>query len=303
VLWSALAIAGAFRTEDVSAGARWVAHVDLESFRGTRVGAYVLEELNDDKLGKKFAAWEAMFGVDPREDLDSLTAYGTGKENGVAVVRGRLDTQRLITLVEADDNHEQTLHRDHVIHAWTDKKKTGRAGAAGTVLTYGCAYDHQTVVVGDTADIVGEALDVLDGVHAHLDDAGAVGAPGSSVASPFLTVRGRPAEMENLNPQATVFQEARSVSFSAGETGANVEAVLDLDAGDTQKAANIHMVAQGMIGLAAMQAQQEQDAGKAALVNAVKVSLDGSAIRMHLSHPVADVLEMMRSARAGAGSQ
>ena len=59
---------GTFRSTQVSSGATWVVHADLEQLRQTQLGAFVTNELSAGPLADKLAAFAAVFGFDPRKD-------------------------------------------------------------------------------------------------------------------------------------------------------------------------------------------------------------------------------------------
>ena len=64
-----MANAGALKKKTVSADTKWVMHADIENFKNTQIGSYILGELGKEGANKKLAAIQAIFNFDPRKDL------------------------------------------------------------------------------------------------------------------------------------------------------------------------------------------------------------------------------------------
>jgi len=73
----------------IAADADWVAHLDMEALKQTEVRAFIDREMRTPEAERKLDACKAMFAFDPRDDLKSLSAYGTGQD-GVMIIEGVL---------------------------------------------------------------------------------------------------------------------------------------------------------------------------------------------------------------------
>ena len=160
-LFALAANAGPLQRNLVAANAVWVAHLDVDRFKETEVGQYVLAEMEKPEAQNKFAAFQAVFSFDPREDIRGLTLYGTGNrpEEGVLILQGRFDANRLLTLVRAAKDYTSSNHRAHVVHEWTDEKKEAQGRKDARTVA---AFHSGRLVLGQGRGTVAAALDVLD---------------------------------------------------------------------------------------------------------------------------------------------
>src|SRR5271155_3063307 len=154
------------RRVDVASDPVWVLHVDCDALRPTAVGQFILSEMDKAGAGSKLAAFEAIFGVDPRKQLHGVTVYSGGQqEEGVLLVYADFDPNRLEMLAQSADDPKSTRHNSHVIHSWIDNKKKPKDGVQPR--TY-AAIEGSRVIFGQREDVVAAALDVLDGTAANL---------------------------------------------------------------------------------------------------------------------------------------
>ena len=159
--------AGPIAMSEIPANVKWIAHIDADAMRESVVvrSAY-------DAAMEKFG-WAEMilqnarddWGTDPRDDLHSLTFYGTGytPQQGVLIVKLEINSEKLLAKAQAAPEHATLKHGEYVLHTW----KEGRAGGQGHTAT-GVLYKSNVFVFGARTDDVKKALDVLDGKAASL---------------------------------------------------------------------------------------------------------------------------------------
>jgi len=82
--------------EKIPQNANWVAHVNIETFRSSEVGSFVLKEiLKLPQMKQKLDGLKIGFGVDI-DQLGFVTAYGSGAKNeGVIFAKGGFNTKQL----------------------------------------------------------------------------------------------------------------------------------------------------------------------------------------------------------------
>lgn len=141
------ASAGPFQRSDVAAEPTWVVHVDCDGLRTTPIGQYFLAERDKPEAQSKLAPLQTMFGFDPRKQLHGVTLYSTGKvpEEGVLMVYGEFDADRLISMVSGAQDYQTTPYKKHVIHHWVDDKKKPVNGVQPRV--YGAIQGSRIVFV------------------------------------------------------------------------------------------------------------------------------------------------------------
>lgn len=293
---AATAVAAPFDAADVAGEAKWVAHLDADDFRSTQVGQHVLNELNTtEQVANRLNALQAILNFDPRTDLSSITLYGTdhGHEKASAILRGAIDGDHLVILVKADANYASFEHRTHKVHIWTHKHGLESGGSAASSRIHGCLYSDDTLVVGHSADAIKLALDVLDGQSSDLASTAALGDLTPFSQATFFVAAARPSDIAGLDPRAAVFREASSVVASLAETGGTLQARVAMDMGNAETAAGIQAIAQGMISLFTLDAQQKADTDAAALLGDTQVTLSGSEVHLGLAVPAATVIGLI----------
>ncbi len=278
--------------------ARWVAHIDIERLKSTQLGQYVLGELDKAEPNRKFLAFQAIVGVDPRKDLASVTMYGPDNQpsNTVTLFRGTLDVQKIETLVRAATEYQEMNHNGHTIHSWVDTGHGNRRMFA-SVLADG------TVVFGSDAALR-QALDVVDG---RAPKAAALAFPGLTAASqtPIFLASADLQNMGNLNPQAAVLAQASSAFVTLSEAGEQVAIRIGLQAKTPEAATQIESVARGLAAMAALNEAQNPEMAK--LSASTSITRDETRVDVSIKYPVADAIaglkQMSKQVKQGNGSR
>ncbi len=275
-----------FRMADVAADAKWIAHADVDTLKGTRLGDRVLDKLNENEVEVKLEALEAVFNFDPREDLSGLTLYGSAgdSQEAVAVIRGNFDAKRLVTLIRAGDTYKKSTHGAHRIHSWIDEEEPDKR-------KYGSFPDDNTLVISDAKAMVKDALDVLDGTGKSLSPSGELGDAVAGNNGSFFIAAVNMAELPDLAPDAAMLKKARAFQLSLGEAGSDVEGTLRLTATDEDVAEQVQKVLEGMIAFAHL--NQEDQPELLAIAKAAEITRDGNVVEVVLRHPADEVIAFL----------
>jgi hypothetical protein len=290
--------AGSLVHRDVDASAAWVAHADIENLRGTAFGRHLLEKMQEPEAAQKLAAFEALWRFDPREDIASLTLYGWGQKkegDGVLVVRGRLDREHLTTVVGGGEGYETRTHGNHLLHSWLDKKTED--GDEITKRKYGVFHTSGVLVLGEDADGMNKALDVLDGQRPSLETENPFALLASvQDAAFFMATADFAALSSNAKPKAQLFKNAAAAAMGIGESNQRMFGTLVLETGEPQAAKGMKMIADGLIALALLNA--ENDPNAAQLAEAAQVNAEGNRLVIQLSCSSDEFIAMVEEAEA-----
>jgi len=290
--------AGPPQEKQVSAEARWVAHMDVEAFVTSGFGKFML-----DRMSEKPEAVEGMdefietFNMDLTQDLFSVTLYGTeyAPTAAVVILRGRVDHDRLLELLGANEAHETLEYGDHTIHTWLQAPE----GEEDDGVRHGAFHGDELVVISRTADVLKHALDVLDGEAGSLAGASDSFLPRFSEGA-FLTVAGTDfAVPEDAKPKAAVLLkkvsgmwmelgEARDAMFLRG-------GVTAVSARDGQQ---LRDILAGLVALARLGQENATEMGKelgpwAPLLKGTRVSGRGASVELEVTATLDEVLDMM----------
>jgi hypothetical protein len=296
------ALSAPLRRADVSANPVWVLHLDCDALRPTAIGQFILSEMDKEGGDSKLAAFEAIFGVDPRSQLHGVTAYsGASKpEEGVLLVYADFDPKRLVTLAQAAHDYDSTKHNKHVIHSWIDEKKQAKNGVRPR--TY-AAIDGSCVLFGQHEEVVAAALDVMDGAATNLETSKAYPELSASGGGRIIQAAARKMDFGGSDPKATLFKMSKEVWLEASDTGHQVNATLHLEADDDDVASSINAVAQGLVALVKLQAEKQDSKpvkGDAARLLAKSLTLkqDGASVVAGLSLPEDQVIDFVKTSQA-----
>lgn len=288
----------------VDGEARILAHLDFEQFKSTAVGQWFLEELRKPDAENKFAAMKAVFNFDPREDMRSLTFYGTVREEGVLILDGKFDIDRAVTLLKAGQGYSTQSYDGETIHSWFDPKKAcGRheaaapQGSPAQPNSFAVVMTGGNIVMGEKLASVERAIDVIKGRRPVLSQHSPLSAliPDGNV--PVLLAGADLAGLQPRKAKSGTFDGLTSASMTAGEQGGNVMLNVQLEAKDDATAAQIQAVIQGFISLGILSAKDNPE--KAALFSRMTCTLNGKAIHLVANLPAADFLKFCQTCKPG----
>lgn len=159
--------------------AKWVIHIDFKALGQTKVA----EQVRQKRGQLLFAArtWlENRYGVDPRQDLDSLTAFGNSYEThtGTLVLRANFDQQKVQARLEQKPNVQKmslgeytvyTIPLEHPQHYnrqaanKADASEAERAAQQHARTVHVVLMDGKTMVLTSSRDRLQGALDLVKG--------------------------------------------------------------------------------------------------------------------------------------------
>lgn len=285
---AAAAWAGPFNPADVPAEAAWFAHVDVDQLKATQVGKSVLEQLTTGEADKKFAALHAVFNFDPRKDLAGLTVCGTG-DKSYALLRGKFDAERLVTLLRANDGYQSATHEGYTVHSWLDENKAKKKGPDKARM-FGAFHPGGAVVISEQAAVLGHALALLDGKK----PSAAFKAPASPGFVPFMV--GTVSDLSGTDPKNAILKLARGGMVLLGEDGDRVKGRMSIETADSATASNLLKVAEGM--RSALLLNTEKDPRAARLAGSASVALEGQTVSVQLDFPAAEIAQAIREEAA-----
>ena len=276
---------------DVAAGARWVVHADLDSFKGTEMGRYMMDKLVDPAARNKLAAFRQMFQFDPSEDIASVTLYGATRreEDAIALFRGRFNGDALVTLLKANDTYKLRREDGVEIHSWIDEKK------GGDHRTFGAILDNQVVILGRGGDLVARAAAVVQGRSAGLNPADAA-LPLPQGSPSFFAAAANLQDLGIDDPRAAMVRDIVAGSIVFGEQAAQMQGTIRVTTRTPEAAGQMNAMLSGLLAMAQMNREQKPEL--AGLAQRVKPSVDGSTFTVSMAVPVRDLIAEMEKHQA-----
>lgn len=280
--------AESFRTAEVSADAAWIVHVDVAALKQTPIGEMILKEMNRTTSEAELNAIQAIFNFDPREDLSGVTLYGAGArpDQSVALLRGRFDPTRLVTLVRANPSYEASQSGSHAIHSWIDQKKPEAK------RVYAGFSGEDALAISESRDRAVLALDVLGGDAASLDPAEDVAAAIQGTPASLFMAAANMADMPDVAPEAALLKKARSFQLSLAASGENLEGTLRVNTDSARTAERVEHILKGMMAFAELNDADQPDL--AAMARNMDIARDGDGVVCAMRHPLDKVAMFMQ---------
>lgn len=294
------AVAGPLQRSHVSADAAWLVHLDVDRFKQTQLGQFVMGELDKPEAQAKFDAFQAIFSFDPRRSVQGCTLYsrGSAPTDAVLLLYGSFDANRLVTLAKAGKEYQSADHRGYVIHSYLEERRRHRSGEG--IRTFGAIHAGGAVVFGQKESRVKEALDTLDRLQSSLEGAAAFSQWAGAPSTAFLLGAVRRTDTLNLDARAAFLKQCSQYSLTAGEVQGTlgVDSLLTTDSEET--AANVLAMNQGLKALLAFQTDKP---GAVRLAEAMSVSQVGANVLVSISLPANELVQFLNDAAAKQAAQ
>jgi hypothetical protein len=285
-LLAAMAQAAPFDAKDVSANAKWVAHIDVDAVRDSSLvqKAFDTCDILKNQSGMVFDKIDTEVGIDLRTDLHGITLYGTDtvKGHGVAIVFTKVNHEPLLEKAKNAPDHKVTRHGGVEIHSWTHKEGS-KIHSYGDHTLAGAFYKADVIVLASSVELVGHAIDVLSGKSPGITDAKS---PLGGHVYPGSTVLVRAIAMPDA-PECPVIKDIESFRIAMGETDGKSFFRESVVVKKPEVAKQMKTVAEGFKAMGALSCGDDADVMK--LVNGVQVTVKGNTLSVHWDAPADDV--------------
>jgi hypothetical protein len=251
--------AGEFDPRSVSSEAAWVAHLDIEAMARSRFLLALREAGQEFANEFDFDLIESRFGVDPYEELASLTFYApkSGDDAAVAVVRA---------------STKASIAWSHLIEAGRFVRKVADHDVysigVGSERSFGCALPEaggqRTFVLAANEKALGPALAVLEGKARSLADvrngeldvratagamfwaSGAASTHRSVFTSGAMRLIAEIADLDSSRSRS-IAESAKTLFFEIGEEGSSLFTRLETTSSTGEAAATIGEILRGVV--------------------------------------------------------
>jgi hypothetical protein len=251
VLLAPPAVADVLQKSRIPAGARWIAHLDVQAMRSSKLYALVREEsANDgtDEVADGLAEFRMFAGLDPTQDFESVTLYSVSfSEKGcVALLAGGAKIDGALEKMKTLENYRTTPVQGHVLHTWGDLGDTWYA----SVHRVSGSEDRVVVASQDPAQVV-RGLSVLAHESESLAEAAQPAIRATPAASSILFAAAGESldELGRIEPVSAVAKLTKAVVLDVGEDRGALSARVSLDTRTPEDAQRIHQVLQGAVAL------------------------------------------------------
>lgn len=287
------ASADVLRKQSVPEKARWVAHIDVESLARSQLLQSLKEHGLQKEIESAFAEDEDLAGIDPLHDVRSVTVFNSTEDDDhtVIVVRASDKADALLARHQKETNSHMIDFGGRKLHAWGDSE-----GGKQQVAYFGSINggSDRMIVVGEDAQSVSEAIDVVEGKCKSLADTDALAfRRGPSDGAILFAAAIEPIAALGENPAtSTVARLANAWRLEFGEQRGSLYGDLWLKTGSTEDAAKLQQVLQGATALVGLMAPQVGPR-ISSILSGLSFQSSGTEVTGTFHCAVADVMELI----------
>lgn len=281
LFWAAPVFPGTIPASLVPEGARWVVHLDMEKFVGTRLFASVEKGGQFEIKTRDAARW---LKLDPTKDIKGVTLIGFeagAKGEPVVAVSGTFDKAQLLGLIALDEKHTETAYGAYTVYS---------SGGDG----YGAFVNDNLVVLSENRATLERILDTAGGKSKSFAGTALAAAlkdvPGGAFLSgvlPDLSGLGR-----EIGP-SKVLEKASGLFFSALEKEDRLLVRLQVTADTPESAKNMYDVVQGLVAMGKLGVDPDSAAKVASLLEGLQIKQDGKVLRIDLERPSQEIADLI----------
>ena len=276
---------GTIPSSVVPEGARWIAHLDMEKFVATRF--YELLE-KDGRFKIKSRDIDRWLQIDVSKDIAGVTVIGFGPEakgQAVVAVNGRFDKTRILTLLDADEEHTEKPYGAFTVYSTGDDE-------------YGAFINEGLIVLSESPEAIEKVLDTAGGKTKNFASSALSAALKDIPSGAFLS--GVLPDLSGLGKkinQSKVLEKASGLFFLAQEKQDMLLVRLQVTADSPESAKNMADILQGLVALGKVGGGQGNMAGAATLLEGIRIGLDGKVLRLDFERPSQDIADILSRGR------
>jgi len=284
------ALGGDIDRRAIPGDTKWVVHIDFETLAKTQMGQALYESATRQEPNAEAIA--DSIGFVPLQDLHSITVFDShyGPSAGVALIRGRVEGEKLVTLLQTLAACREIDHLGKTVYGFT-YPALGRWDER-----FGCLVGDDGVLLAQSLDALTAVLDVLEQRSAAIGDDQLV-----ELAAPAgkAFLRAYTSEMPAIrqsSSQAAMLQRVKSGYFEVGESDGNLNATAKMTAISADDAVQIRMFIDGLVSFGRMSMSTSQSSSQPVWVSMLKdisVKDEKETVTISLSTPVENILGMV----------
>ena len=278
--------AGEFDPGRVGAGAKWIVHLDLDAMRDSILGQFMRSKwMIRDRIRQKTEKILERTGVDPREDLQSVTMYGDRfeKHMGTALIEARnIDAHKLLSaLREKHPGVRVSTYDAHNLYVWKGKHhdRNGR-------YTTAALHSGAIIVISNESAAVMSALDILDGKTLALSETSSLAA--AVTKGTMLLMRGTDMSNVKLPFNCPVLRKSDNFSLAAGQKENRIFLNTSVTTNTPEVAANAVAVVGGLRAMVMLRHGKNQHIHR--VIEGLRTSTDVTNLKIEWEVDGCDVL-------------
>ena len=280
-----------FAGKQVPADAKWLVHIDIDAIKTGKVaraiGAHWLRLPAGAEHLKRVGA---VVGLDPAEDLRSITIYGGqyAEPAAVVVLRAKVDRERLMAFLRAGPGYRTHAYGEHELVEWTANR-----GKENEHTVTGSFHGPMVIVFGRDPAEVKKALDVLDGRASGLGEHDPL-SPAHTPPGTMIQARGVDLAEVELPFKSPLVRKSKLFSVAVGEHEGEAFAAATATTESAETAGQLRAVVEGLLAMAELEFDADEQATR--LLEAVEVSSSEKTVTVEFRGPPNEVSSLVEKA-------
>ncbi len=273
----------------IPSDAKWAVHVDVNAIQNSAIRNAIWNIIKNEgkaeKITNQMVALKQIIGFNPVEDVDSVCLYNNSfvPDNGIMLLQGRFDTEKIEGILNLDDSHETISYENSTIHKWYEKKHKHEV--------FGSAAPDMLIVASHQSKIE-SALDTVSGKEKSMADSVVPAVFANSPNGTFLILSATGIGEIKMPPNAAMLAHVEDIGLIMGETDDNLSVHGALTMSSPETAQQITQVIQGLLAFGQLHADKQPQIAK--LAGAITVSCDNVLVDIHFQYPVDQLVEIMK---------
>jgi hypothetical protein len=284
----------------VPAGVRWLAHLDVEAMKRSKLYEVVHEESGKggtNEMDEGLAEVRMFAGLDPTMDFKSVTIYcaAQSEKSCVALLAGNEKIDGALEKLKTREHYRTTPVQNYALHTWGGDGDTWYA----YVVRKEGSEERVVVASQDTAELVrGIALLERGGeslANASQPAISATPGPGSIL---FAAAGESLSELGEVRPLSAVAKLAKTIAIDLGEDRGAFCAHVVLDTRTPEDAQRVQQVLQGAVALAGLVGGDENEPAHAKiqkLVDSLHLTLSNTRVDADFRYDVQSLFDDLKS--------
>ena len=269
---------------NITKDAKFLAHLDLDTFRASKIGSTFLKKIREDEGREKLDALVEIIGFDPFTAIHGATLSGNGEEdNAILVVKHGAKNTKLLAFMKLDEHYRKTEHGNHEIHGAGDRSGGDRG--------YVSFVSETTAVLASSRELAAKGIDLVNGKGAAKQIPSSLGNISKKATNAFITAF---ADVESLKGEIddeNLRQMVKQAALVMGESDGKLILSLAVDTYDADTAEQLEAMVNGLIGFAKL--NQDGNPEVKDILKGLKVTRKETNMSIHFSIGVDKIFEMI----------
>jgi len=326
---SSQATAESLNAAHVPADAKWVMHVDFDALQETALAGKMREKKSDD-IEKAEQKFQEKFGVDLREGLNGVTAFGSTFEahTGTMIVLAEYDMKKVqkeirskdkvkstkigghpaFVITRSKNDHHEAQHadrgqRDQARNKSPREDRTNDRGRSGprmgqpeTMVVV--LVDGKQVILSSSEELADQAVALLNGKTKSLQGADS---PLTAKVPQGSVFYGAATDLQSISQRDGFFpilQQHQRITYAVGENNGEAFKDVTLVANSEQVAGQVKNTIDGLMAFAKLWVGNEERLQQ--VFTHAQVKQDGDTVKAEYRGDADEVLEAMSALKERA---